>query len=94
MKVKHKRCQHKIYDRTAHYHRVCKRKSSSNTDYCFQHKSRYTNDNSSEEFEEEFDIGQCYICKDPCNPCSQTCGRCARTGFMDPLYYNLSNICI
>jgi hypothetical protein len=24
------------------------------------------------------DFGCCYICKNPCNPCSQACGRCMK----------------
>lgn len=24
------------------------------------------------------DIGTCFVCHEACNPCSQTCGRCAR----------------
>lgn len=31
------------------------------------------------------DVGICYICKENCNPSSQTCGRCARNLTMDAL---------
>lgn len=27
---------------------------------------------------DDFEIGKCCFCNNDCNPCSQTCGRCAR----------------
>ena len=45
----------------------------------------------------EMDIGTCCFCGDECNPCSQSCGRCARslTGFSlgwNPLPSHLTHV--
>ena len=54
--------------------RKCKRFTEE--EFCFQHKELKFHEN----FENNFDPskGYCCFCGDECNPCSQSCGKCAR----------------
>lgn len=58
-----------VYSKETKRIRKCKRKSLPNTIYCLQHINSDINNIS---------IGVCCFCNEPCNPCSQACGICAR----------------
>lgn len=40
--------------------------------------------------ETDWDVGICYLCGYECNPCSQTCGVCARNMTMSVLGWNVN----
>lgn len=61
------RCEQDVVDNKKK--RKCKRKKTWLSHYCIQH---HISNNAQY-------VGTCYMCNDDCNPCSQVCGRCART---------------
>jgi len=76
--IKKKRCCHEVEDRTTKRKRVCKRKTYDI--YCTQHHELMNNLEEDSSYETIFeDEGKCCFCQEECNPCSQACGRCART---------------
>lgn len=60
-------CHHQIIDKTSHKKRNCKNKTKYH--FCKKHQQ----DSS---YNDEYSI--CCLCGDKCNPCSQSCGKCAR----------------
>lgn len=60
------RCQYDVFDNRTRRLRKCKKKT--NELYCTQHQILTNASN----------FGTCCFCGEGCNPCSQSCGRCAR----------------
>lgn len=74
--VKNQRCKHILYDKINGKKRLCKNKSTNNSNFCHIHmKTIYTN-NIPDYLTNEYN--KCCFCNEECNPSSQTCGRCAR----------------
>ena len=78
------RCSFVVIDKNTNKRRKCKRKV--NNIYCFQHSDRIIKNKHNKQYKQntkndelkDWTIGTCYFCHDECNPCSQTCGSCAR----------------
>ncbi len=84
-----KRCRKLVTNKTGKQ-RVCKRRASTFTGFCYQHQTQHKCPNN-EEFEEEpyqeIQIGTCCWCKGECNAASQTCGVCARLPYYELRYF-------
>ena len=71
-------CKHIIIDKMTQKQRQCKNKSLMNSSFCYIHKSNEIELIQDGEYQGMY-RSYCCFCKIECNPCSQSCGSCARS---------------
>ena len=66
------RCRHTVIDKCTGNKRLCKHNTNNMSQYCNTHYNLYQNNKDYATY------CVCCFCGEQCNPCSQSCGICAR----------------